>query len=344
MLRRPLVFAVGAVAVAVGVPARAFQSRAGSSVSYTIVLFLVQRRGRDEVRQAFRVFRVLGIRGGRAFGEFAARDGVDALVARFLQIASVVGEQHDAHSRHGSLVELAHDAYRAVVAVVGRLSRVSLDVRVSVVLVREHEEALRWVLAQNTQPLVARAAARSALLEYHAGHDHVRDAFVREEVHLMQRHVGVHHDVRRRVLREFPARGVGAAELRRRELAADVDVVAKVVLANNLHHAASLGLLHERTVVGRRHGARLGVRLALALARESERSNLRPRASAAREMGRGGGIESLCALFARAADVRRRLIAPAENGRSEAWRLREHRTMVCAISLQIIPENAKNRA
>ena len=196
---------------------------------------------------------------------------------------AVVGQKHDAHLRHRPAVERAHDPYGSVVTVVGGLPGLGFDVRVSVVLVREHEEALRRVLAQRAQPLVARPAARSALLEHHAGHDDVRHARVRQQVHLVQRHVGVHHDVRRGVLREFPARGVGAAELRRRELAADVDVVAKVVLANNLHHAASLGLLHERTVVGRRHGVRLDARPSL-VSPARERSNARtsrPRASAA---------------------------------------------------------------
>ena len=248
---------------------------------FQVELVLVQRRGRDEVRQT-RGFARRVPRGG-SLRELATGDGVDAFVSRLAQIAAVVGQKHDAHLRHRPAVERAHDPYGSVVTVVGGLPGLGFDVRVSVVLVREHEEALRRVLAQRAQPLVARPAARSALLEHHAGHDDVRHARVRQQVHLVQRHVGVHHDVRRGVLREFPARGVGAAELRRRELAADVDVVAKVVLANNLHHAASLGLLHERTVVGRRHGVRLDARPSL-VSPARERSNARtsrPRASAA---------------------------------------------------------------
>ena len=187
-------------------------------------------------------------------GELSYAERVDAFLLGPEQVAPVVGQEHDAFAGYRAAVKLGGDAYRPVVAVVRGLPGLGFDVRVSVVLVGEHEEALGRVLAHRAKPVVARLAPVPALLEHHGEHHDVGDGLVRQKVELVQRHVGVDDHELARPGRELPRARVGSPIFLRRQLAPDVDVVPQVVLTDHLHDPPSLGLLHERSL--RAHGGR----------------------------------------------------------------------------------------
>ena len=134
-----------------------------------LIVYVVTRHEIHELRGVRRVFP----------GELSHAERVDALLLGSQQVSPVVGQEHDALAGYGSLVKLGGDAYRPVVTVVRGLPGLGLDVRVPVVLVGEHEEALRRVLAHRAKPVVARLAPVPALLQHHGQHHDVGDGLVR---------------------------------------------------------------------------------------------------------------------------------------------------------------------